>query len=157
MAFDQAQGIFRTHKTFETTCTYLVFASQRKADEATNQDALFNAVGEVASWLSASDQHLLAFEVAKKVTAWASNKGPSTLFRQPAWFKAAREQELRSADQRLKAWRPRAIPQLGDSLSERDQRLCFGQAARPCGRIAGLLCSHSEPTLALGKDEFHCR
>ena len=38
MTFDQAQGMFRTHKTYETACTYLVFASQRKADEATNQD-----------------------------------------------------------------------------------------------------------------------
>ena len=65
MTFDQAQGIFRTHKTYETACTYLVVASQRKAVEATNPDTFFNAVGEVASWLSASDEHLLAFEAAK--------------------------------------------------------------------------------------------
>ena len=70
MTFDQAQGILRTHKTYETACTYLVVASQRKAVEATNPDTFFNAVGEVASWLSASDEHLLAFEAAKtKATA----------------------------------------------------------------------------------------
>ena len=70
MTFDQAQGMFRTHKTYETACTYLVVASQRKAVEATNPDTFFNAVGEVASWLSASDEHLLAFEAAKtKATA----------------------------------------------------------------------------------------
>jgi hypothetical protein len=60
MTFDQAQGMFRTHKTYETACTYLVVASQRKAVEANNPDTFFNAVGEVASWLSASDEHLLA-------------------------------------------------------------------------------------------------
>ena len=71
MTFDQAQRMFRTHKTYETACTYLVVASQRKAVEATNPDTFFNAVGEVASWLSASDEHLLAFEAAKtKTTAW---------------------------------------------------------------------------------------
>jgi hypothetical protein len=136
MTFDQVQGMFRTHKTYETACTYLVVASQRQANEAINQDALFNAVGEVASWLSASDEHLLAFEVAKKATAWASNKGPATLVRQPAWFKAAREQDLRSDDQRVKAWRPGTIPQLGDSLSERIQRRWFGEAGRLYGPIA---------------------
>jgi len=57
MTFDQAQEMFRTHKTYETACTYLVVASQRKAVEATNPDTFFNAVGEVASWLSASDEH----------------------------------------------------------------------------------------------------
>ena len=53
MTLDQAQGMFRTHKTYETACTYLVVASQRKADEATS---FFNAVGEVASWLSAPEK-----------------------------------------------------------------------------------------------------
>jgi len=61
MTFDQAQGMFRTHKS----------ASQRKAVKATNPDTFFNAVGEVASWLSASDAQLLAFEAAKtKTAAW---------------------------------------------------------------------------------------
>jgi hypothetical protein len=70
MTFDQAQGIYRTHKTYETAYTYLAVASQRKAIKATNPDAFFNAVGEVASWLSASDEQLLAFEAAKiKATA----------------------------------------------------------------------------------------
>jgi hypothetical protein len=69
MTFAQAQRMFRTHKTYETACTYLVVASQRKADdEATT---FFNAVGEVASWLSAPNEHLLAFEAAKtKSAAW---------------------------------------------------------------------------------------
>jgi hypothetical protein len=65
MTLDQAQGMFRTHKTYETAYTYLAVASQRKAVKATNPDTFFNAVGEVASWLSASDEQLLAFEAAK--------------------------------------------------------------------------------------------
>ena len=70
MTFDQAQGMFRNHKTYETAYRYLAVASQRKADKATNPDTFFNTVGEVASWLSASDEHLLAFEAAKtKATA----------------------------------------------------------------------------------------
>jgi len=69
MTFDQAQRMFRFHKTYETACTYLVVASQRKASGATNPDTLFNAVGEVASWLSAPDEHLLAFEAARPQTA----------------------------------------------------------------------------------------
>jgi hypothetical protein len=69
MTFDQAQGIFRTHKTYQTAYTYLVVAA--KADEATNLDTFFNAVGEVASWLAAPDEHLLAFEAAKtKAITW---------------------------------------------------------------------------------------
>jgi len=68
MTFAQAQGMFRTYKAYETACAYLVVASQRKADEATT---FFNAVGEVASWLSAPDEHLLAFKAAKtKTAAW---------------------------------------------------------------------------------------
>ena len=69
MTFDHAQAMFRTHKTHETACTYLFVASQRTEDEATHQEALFNAVGEVASWLSASDEDLLAFEVVKNSAA----------------------------------------------------------------------------------------
>ena len=38
MTFDQAQRMFRFHKTYETACTYLVVASQRKADGATNPE-----------------------------------------------------------------------------------------------------------------------
>ena len=65
MTIDQAQGMFHTHKTYETAYRYLAVASQRKAVKATNPDAFFNAVGEVASWLSASDAQLLAFEAAR--------------------------------------------------------------------------------------------
>ena len=65
MTLDQAQGMFRTHKTYETAHRYLAVASQRKAVKATSPDAFFNAVGEVASWVSASDAQLLAFEAAR--------------------------------------------------------------------------------------------
>ena len=69
MTLDQAQGMFHTHKTYETAYRYLAVASQRKAVKATNPDAFFSAIGEVASWLSASDEQLLAFEAAKAKTA----------------------------------------------------------------------------------------
>jgi hypothetical protein len=62
MTLDQAQGMFHTHKT---AYRYLAVASQRKAVKATNPDAFFSAIGEVASWLSASDAQLLAFEAAR--------------------------------------------------------------------------------------------
>ena len=65
MTFDQAQELFRTYKTCRTACTYLAVASQRKTDEAISKDTFFNVVGEVANWLSASDEHLFGFEVAK--------------------------------------------------------------------------------------------
>jgi hypothetical protein len=71
MTFDQAQESFRTCKTCGTACTYLAVASQRKTDEAICKDTFFNVVGEVANWLSASDEHLLGFEVAKaRAVAW---------------------------------------------------------------------------------------
>jgi hypothetical protein len=68
MTFDQAQESFRTYKTCRTACTYLAVASQQQTDEAINKDTFFNVVGEVANWLSASDEDLLGFEVAK--AAW---------------------------------------------------------------------------------------
>jgi hypothetical protein len=71
MTFDQAQESFLTYKTCRTACTYLAVASQRKTDEAISKDTFFNVVGEVANWLSASDEHLLGFEVAKaRAVAW---------------------------------------------------------------------------------------
>lgn len=71
MTFDQAQESFRTYKTCTTACTYLAVASQRKMDEAISKDTFFNVVGEVANWLSAPDEHLFGFEVAKaKAVAW---------------------------------------------------------------------------------------
>ena len=80
MTFDQAQGMFRTHKTYETAYRYLAVASQRKAVKATNPDTFFNAVGEVASWLSASDAQLLAFEAArtKGSACLAGRSNPTT-------------------------------------------------------------------------------
>jgi hypothetical protein len=71
MIFDQAQESFRTYKTCTTACTYLSVASQQKTDEAISKDTFFNAVGEVANWLSASDENLFGFEVAKaKAVGW---------------------------------------------------------------------------------------
>jgi hypothetical protein len=69
MTFDQAQETFRTYKTCRTACTYLTVASQRKADEAISKDTFFNVIGEVANWLSASDEHLFGFELAKGTAA----------------------------------------------------------------------------------------
>jgi hypothetical protein len=51
VTFDQAQRMFRQHRTYETACTYLDIASQRKEDETIGKDTFFNAVGEVANWL----------------------------------------------------------------------------------------------------------
>jgi hypothetical protein len=62
MTFDQSQDAFRGHKTFEAAAAYLDNASHHKADKAIGDDTFFNAVGEVASWLSASDEHLWGFE-----------------------------------------------------------------------------------------------
>jgi hypothetical protein len=58
MTFDQAQGTFRRRKSCETACAYLAIASRRKADATISTDTLFNAVGEVANWLSAPDEQL---------------------------------------------------------------------------------------------------
>jgi hypothetical protein len=75
MTFDQAQGTFRTHKNYETACTYLVIAAQRKANDAIGKDMFFDAVGEVANWLAASDTHLLRFEAAKATAdAWGRHR-----------------------------------------------------------------------------------
>ena len=65
MTFDQSQYAFRGHKTYKTAGAYLDNAFHYKADEAIGDDTFFNAVGEVASWLSASDEHLRGFEAVK--------------------------------------------------------------------------------------------
>ena len=71
MTFDQAQETFHTYKTCRTACIYLALASERKAHEAISNDSFFSVVGEVANWLSASDEHLLGFEIAKaRAAAW---------------------------------------------------------------------------------------
>ena len=62
MTFDQAKEAFRQHKTCESADAYLHNAVHHKAADLM---ALFNAVGEVASWLSASDQQLRSFEAVK--------------------------------------------------------------------------------------------
>ena len=67
MTFDKAKASFRVSKNYETARAYLAAASQGKATIGPHM--LFNAVGEVASWLSAPDEHLLAFEAAKTKTA----------------------------------------------------------------------------------------
>src|SRR4249920_994857 len=70
MTFDQAQGMFHTHKTYETAYTYLAVASQRRVVKATNPDRFFNAVGEVASWLSASAVCICCLHLMSNCSHW---------------------------------------------------------------------------------------
>ena len=65
MTFDQAKEAFREHKTCESADAYLHNAVHHKAADLIGAQALFNAVDEVASWLSASDQQLRSFEAVK--------------------------------------------------------------------------------------------
>jgi hypothetical protein len=65
MTFDQAKEAFREHKTCENADAYLHNAVHHKAADLIGSQALFNAVGEVASWLAASDQQLQSFEAVK--------------------------------------------------------------------------------------------
>jgi hypothetical protein len=65
MTFDQSQYAFRGHKTYKTAGAYLDIAFHYKLDEAIGEETFFNAVGEVASWLSASDEHLRGLEAVK--------------------------------------------------------------------------------------------
>jgi len=74
MTFDQAQATFRTHKNHKTDCIYLAVASRRKAAPAISKDTFFDAVGEVASWLSTSDEHLLDFEVLRQKVPFISHR-----------------------------------------------------------------------------------
>jgi hypothetical protein len=67
MTFDQAQDAFRKHKTYMTACVYLDNAAHYQADHTIGNGVLFDAVGEVASWLSVSDQHLRGLEAVKAV------------------------------------------------------------------------------------------
>jgi hypothetical protein len=77
MTFDQAQEAFREHKTSKTADAYLVNALHDKADKAIGDDTFFNAVGEVASWLSASDEQLQALEAvnASALSGATSRRG----------------------------------------------------------------------------------
>ena len=65
MTFDQAKEAFRKHKTCKSADAYLDRAVHHKAADLIGPQALFNAVGEVASWLAASDQQLQSFEAVK--------------------------------------------------------------------------------------------
>ena len=65
MTFDQAQEAFREHKTSKTADAYLENALHDKADKAIGDDTFFYAVGEVACWLSASDECLQGFDAVK--------------------------------------------------------------------------------------------
>jgi hypothetical protein len=67
MTFDQAKVSFRVSKNYETACAYLAATSQGKA--AIDPHAFFDAVGEVANWLSAPDKHLFGFGAASAITA----------------------------------------------------------------------------------------
>jgi len=73
MTFDQAKAAFREHKTRRNADAYLDHAVHFKAVDLIGEDALFNAVGEVASWLAASDRQLRSFE-AVKASALLSRK-----------------------------------------------------------------------------------
>ena len=73
MTFDQAKAAFREHKTCRNADAYLDHAVHFKAVDLIGEDALFNAVGEVASWLAASDRQLRSFE-AVKASALLSRK-----------------------------------------------------------------------------------
>jgi hypothetical protein len=73
MTFDQAKAAFREHKTCRNADAYLDHAVHFKAVDLIGEDALFNAVGEVASWLAASDRQLRSFE-AVKASALISRK-----------------------------------------------------------------------------------
>jgi len=73
MTFDQAKAAFREHKTCRNADAYLDHAVHFKAVDLIGEDALFNAVGEVASWLAASDRQLRSFE-AVKTSALLSRK-----------------------------------------------------------------------------------
>ena len=70
MTFDQAKEAFREHKTCESADAYLHNAVHHKAADLIGAQALFNAVGEVASWLAASDQQLQSFEAVKASAAY---------------------------------------------------------------------------------------
>jgi len=65
MTFDQAQDAFRKHKTYTTADVYLDNVTRYQAGDAIGDGILFDAVGEVASWLSASDEHLRGLEAVK--------------------------------------------------------------------------------------------
>jgi hypothetical protein len=71
MTFDQAKEAFRERKTCESADAYLHNAVHHKAADLIGAQALFSAVGEVASWLAASDQQLQSFEaVEASAVAW---------------------------------------------------------------------------------------
>jgi hypothetical protein len=71
MTFDQAKEAFREHKTCESADAYLHNAVHHKAADLIGAQALFNAVGEVASWLAAPDEQLQSLEaVNASAVAW---------------------------------------------------------------------------------------
>ena len=59
MTFDKAKASFRVSKNYERARAYLAAASQGKATIGPHM--LFNAVGEVANWLSAPMKNCSAF------------------------------------------------------------------------------------------------
>jgi hypothetical protein len=76
MIFAQARQAFRLHKTCESADVYLEDTSALKTAKAVGEETFFNAVGEVANWLSASDECLRAFEVVKTNAALRSTPNP---------------------------------------------------------------------------------
>jgi hypothetical protein len=76
MTFAQARQAFRLHKTCESADLYLEDTTALKTAKAIGEETFFNAVGEVANWLSASDECLRTFEVVKTKAAWRSTPNP---------------------------------------------------------------------------------
>ena len=72
MTIAQARQAFRLHKTCESADVYLENTSALKTAKAIAEETFFNAVGEVANWLSASDECLRAFEAVKTKAALRS-------------------------------------------------------------------------------------
>ena len=71
MTLDQAKDAFRKNKAYITAGWYLDSAAQYQVHNTVAHDVLFDAVGEVASWLSASDEHLRYIERASEnISTW---------------------------------------------------------------------------------------
>ena len=76
MTFAQTRQAFRLRKTCESANAYLEQSAALKTAKAIDEETFFNAVGEVANWLSASDECLRAFEAAKAKVALRSPPNP---------------------------------------------------------------------------------
>ena len=74
MTFDQAKEAFREHKTCESADAYLHNAVLHKAADLIGAQALFNAVGEVASWLPPPTSSCVASKRSRPVRLAGANR-----------------------------------------------------------------------------------